>query len=434
MAVVAALIAGVLLLVIWGRPRLAFVAWVLSLVTVPVWISVDVSATLPAHSVVGLLAIAATISKTPARFNRFDYYFAIFLAISLLAVLLAGSIWASWAQIFIRWGIAYAAARVLVSATGTRFAVNVIAVLFGIIGGVAVLEFVLQWHPFVGWETGTVESNIWHKIQTRGGTDRSEWAFGHSIALGASLAMSIPFILRSSLNALNRWMLLILVGAGIATTGSRGALVAAGVTAALSLVYFAKQRALRTAALTFSIPAALSAAIILGPLLARWARGGSSEEQASADYRNYLYTTYVPKFEWFGKYPDFDITRANLSIDSEIVILGLSFGWLVLVIALIPICVSTARVLIGRATAAEIAIIGQAPVLATVAFITQYESVFFLMAAMAVQFVLEGAEKNRGLPRFTDAEGLGSANTVTAYQRPSSGPLGHRASASVKPV
>ncbi len=216
-------------------------AWVLSLVTVPVWISVDVSATLPAHSVVGLLAIAATISKkTPARFNRFDYYFAIFLAISLLAVLLAGSIWASWAQIFIRWGgIAYAAARVLVSATGTRFAVNVIAVLFGIIGGVAVLEFVLQWHPFVGWETGTVESNIWHKIQTRGGTDRSEWAFGHSIALGASLAMSIPFIfLRSSLNALNRWMLLILVGAGIATTGSRGALVAAGVTAALSLVYF----------------------------------------------------------------------------------------------------------------------------------------------------------------------------------------------------
>lgn len=241
---------ALLLFVFWGRPRLAFLVWMLSIVLLPVWIEFHVlAATVPVHCLVATIAVAATVSRTRARLTKFDAYFALFLAVSLAAVLLAGSLPPSWAQMVIRWAIPFLAARVLVSATGTRFAVDVIAVLFGLVGALAVLELLLTWHPFVGWnpvwDPDSIDYRIWSPIQVRNGVDRSEWAFGHSIALGGSLALSIPFLARSSYSLLIKAALLIAVSAGIAVTASRGALAAAGLTAAICLLYVTKRRIVR---------------------------------------------------------------------------------------------------------------------------------------------------------------------------------------------
>ena len=119
------------------------------------WISFNVfTATVPAHCIVAMIALAATISRTRPRLTMFDAYLALVLAVALAAVLLGGSRPASLAQILIRWGIPFLAARVRVSATGTRFAVDVIATRLGLVGGSAVLELLLTWHLFVGWNVG----------------------------------------------------------------------------------------------------------------------------------------------------------------------------------------------------------------------------------------------------------------------------------------
>jgi hypothetical protein len=290
-----------------------------------------------------------------------------------------------WAQQPIRWGIPFLAARVLVSATGIRFATDVIALLFAIVGGLAVLELLMVWHPFVNWNIETPEFAIWHSIQTRGGMDRSEWAFGHSIALGGSLALSIPFIARSTFNSLLKAAMLISVSAGIVATASRGALIAAGLSAAICLLYVAKNRFVRTASIALTLLGAFLMTPAYAPFLQSWARGATDEEQHSADYRNTLYSTYLPNIEWFGRSPIH--TRIN-SIDSAIVRLGLEFGWIVLVILLLPLALSIVRVVAGRASTAEIALVGQIPLFATVALITQYESIVFVVVGIAVQTII----------------------------------------------
>jgi hypothetical protein len=371
----------------------------LSLVMVPVWMSIDYIATVPAHCVIAVLVTAANIGRTNFRFTKYDGYFALFLLLSFAAVLVGGSSWAFCAQIVLRWGIPFLAARVLVSATGTRFAVNAIALIFGLVGGLAVLELVAAWHPFVGWNSGNLEYQIWHVIQMRNGGDRSEWAFGHSIALGGSLVLSIPFVLRSSYSRVGKVALLIAVGSGIAVTASRGAFIATVVTVLICCLYITRQRVARLAGLLITVPALLVASSFLASTAESLARGSSKEERGSAAYRDYLYINYLPRIEWFGGAAGFDITRKNMSIDSELIYLGLAFGWILLLAALFPLLLSLIRVLSGRATTAEIALVGQVPLLITVALITQYESIFFLAVGIAVQMIItdEGREPIVGL-------------------------------------
>ena len=380
---------GLLLYVaMWGRPRFSFVVWLLSMATVPIWINVELTVTVPLHCIVALMAITANISRVELAITKYDMYFAAFLAVALAAVLLGGPSVTPWTLILVRWGIPYFAVRVLVSATGTRFAVNAIAAVLGSVGWLAVLELMLAWHPFVGWDLGGLEYETWHVIQVRHGGDRSEWAFGHSLALGGALAISIPFVARSSFSVLLRIVLLAGAGGGILATGSRGALVAAAFTAAICVLYLAKRTIVRVAAFALVLPAVMFVAPRVLPILETWARGTSDEEQGSFAHRGLLYSSYLPRIEWFGT------SAENLSIDSQVMYIGLGFGWVVLVLAVIPVAISSIRLVSGRASTAEIAIVGQIPLFATVALITQYESIVFLVAGIAVQMVIN-AGKNQ---------------------------------------
>lgn len=394
-------VGGALLLVaFWNRPRFTFVTWLITILMVPVWIGIEIYATVPLYSVIATMAIIANISHSGFRITKYDVYFAVFLVITLAAVLLVGSSPASWAHIVLRWAIPFVAVRVLVPLTGIRFAVNAIAILFGLVAGLAVLEYLLAWHPFTGWSTSVTEYSAWHGIQVRNGVDRSEWAFGHSIALGGSLALSIPFISASSYRFAVKFAMLLLVFAAVVGTASRGALVAACFTGALCGLYTARKPILRAAALILAIAVALLAVFPFMPIFRNWARGDSSEERGSFEHRNYLYSTYLSKIRLFGDSPTY---AADNSIDSTFLWVGLSFGLIALIVAVYPFVILVARVVTGQATIAEIALVGHLPLFATVALITQYVTIVFIVAGIAVQMKLLSDQARRN-PRATSIQ------------------------------
>lgn len=364
---------------------------------VPIWISIHLFATVPFHCIIAVMAIVATISRTRPKITTFDVYFLISWIISVAAVFFGGSSAGLSAAILLRWGIHYFAARVLVSATGVRFVVDVIAILFGVVGVLATLELLLAWHPYAQWSFGSIsEFEIWRTVLTREGRDRSTWAFGHSIALGGSLALAIPFILRSSYSAFVRGVLLVSVLAGIVSTASRSAELAAVLTIVICALYVVKIRILRTGILAVGTVAMLVVSLAVGDRLQAWARGNSAEEQSSYEYRREMYANYLPTVKWLGKSPIYNPTK--ISIDSAFLDMGLGFGWVLLIIAVIPLALSVFRVITGSASFAEIAIVGQIPLFATVALINQYASIVFIVAGIAVQIIVDRQNQPVGDP------------------------------------
>lgn len=371
------------------RPQLALLIWLLSIAMVPIWISIRFIATVPIHCVVALLMIiAVAIDGHRIEFHIFDGYLILIVGVALLAVDNVNQ--GMLAEFVIRWLIPYFAIRILAPAAGIQFTIDAISLMLAIVGGLALIEFLLSWHPFVSWtvewNAKSTEYQTWHHVQTRAGSDRSTWAFGHAIALGGSLALSIPLIASASFR--NGWkvLMLVTVGVGIITTGSRGALLAAALTGILTWIYTARDQANRILAMLVAAGTALLVGPQLVPAIEDWAAGASMEEQGSAYFRSYLYETYLPKIQWFGRAPDFFNSNAlKDSIDSALLYIGLNWGWIITGIIVLPLLVVVLRVVASRASAAEIALAGQIPLFLTVALLTQYESLIFIVAGLAVQ-------------------------------------------------
>ena len=400
---------GLLLLVFSAQPRLAFVAWLLALSMLPAWATIHIFVNVPIHCVIAMVAVAAVVFRIGPKFTKFDAYFALLSGTAVAAALFGGAGMGSAVQIIFAWVIPFLAARVLVSAIGVPFAVDAIALILGLVAALAILEFIFDWHPFVDWNFGSQSIfQTWHTIQYRGGRPRSEWTFGHAIALGGSLALSIPFIVQSSYRASLRILLMLCVGAGIFATASRGPFIAAAVTAGICVVYTIQRRVVRTVAAMTILTGVIFLSSYLYDLLITLSVSGDQSDRLSVAYRPKIYSLYTSAIEWFGNYSTVDI--GNKSIDSAYLVIGLQFGWIVLVLATLPLGVSAVRVLIGSASSAEIALVGQIPLLAVVAMVNQYESLMFIIAGLAVQMTIEpeiggatgfrrnseGDEKSRG--------------------------------------
>lgn len=405
MPVAVAVAAGgvVVVMVLWRRPRVALVVWLLSVAMLPVWIGVSWSAYIPIQSVIAIAAIIANIGNGEFRINKFDLYFGTFMVIALAAVMLAGSNQGIWTEFVVLWGLSYLVARVLISSTAIPFAINTVAIIFAVVGGLALIELLLTWHPYVEWNVASLEYEAWGEIQTRAGLDRSEWAFGHSIALGGSVALSIPFILGSSFGRSLKVLMLALAFAGIIASASRAALIAGVFTLLLcSLAYFA----MRSARVTIFV-IATGAAIFVPDYLNKFALGVTDEEQHSANYRGQLYQTLIGELPSFGKSDIVTFTSSGVriarleSVDSSFLYVGLNFGWVIVAMLLIPLALSAIRLMVGTASMAEVAVLGQIPLLATVALITQYQSFLFFVAGFAVQLAF--AAKTAGVVRLAPA-------------------------------
>jgi hypothetical protein len=395
----------VLVAVLRGRPRVALTAWILSIAMLPCWIGVSLAVyVVPIQSFIACIAIIVTIGKWWYKPTKWDLYFGMFLLVTLVAVLFCGSSRGAWMTLVFEWGLSFLLARILISSAGTVFAINTVAVIFSLVGGFALLELLLTWHPFAGWpKMNNFQYLVWGNfVQTRDGADRSFWAFGHPIALGGALALSIPFVWRSTYARTVKAVMLAFVFSGILATASRGALITGIFT--LTLCGISAVRTSTARAATFVL--ASSVAVFIQPYLRTFAAGETTEERVSANYRSHIYAMYTDQIPLFGKSamvmapgvvngaPPLPGHPARSSIDSALLGLGLQFGWIVVAMFIIPLIVSALRIITGRASIAELSVVGQVPLLAFVALITQWESFVFFVFGFALQMAIEAKSRD----------------------------------------
>ena len=165
-------------------------------------------------------------------------------------------------------------------------------------------------------------------------------------------------------------------------------------TLALYLVFYSpnehvssKQRASRIAVFAVIV---IAISFASSSLMDRF-QGQSYEQDASIFARGFVYSAFLGDIRLFGQSPTFnpnDVAVASI-IDPWLLPNGLTFGWIVVAFYLFPLALASIRAFGSRASIAEIALVGQIPMFATVSLITQYESVIFLVVGIAIQIATD---------------------------------------------
>jgi len=397
------LIAGYVSYYLASRQRAAFAFWLLVLCTVPFWLQVTVVSGLPPATIASVIVLPAIIKARPRdRLAMVDRVLIFVIVLAVVTTMLKLSSRYVISAPVLQWVTAYVVGRRLGYACGRHFVSNAVAVAGTAIAVWAIGEYIFHVHVFEHFAT-TATQGSWAAIQTRGGADRSEASFGHAIALGGFLALTIPFVFTSRYKA--RLVMIGVIEAGILATLSRGPMLAGLLTALLVVVFFAPH--LGAAMRFWTSTGGLLALTFIVPIVRDQFSSASNELASSTQARQNLWK-YVPgDLHIFGQASNVQVDlkavgnaayRGVESIDSTPLWIGLSFGWAI--VGLLAICLAAAavRVLSRRGSPAEIALIGQLPVLATVALITQYGAAVWLVAGLAVAFRDPAQASPEGVP------------------------------------
>lgn len=389
MLAAAALSAGGLLWYLFERwPAAGLVFWLFTVCFLPVWWSVRVGLEWRPAMLGGLILLATYITRLPRVFTGADLGVGLLFMAGIFPIIFGGASASSVFGLASQWILGFLLGRLVLLRLGEDLVYRIIVVMVSIVAFLALVEFVFDWHPWSLLGPFNEIYSIWGPIQGRGGLSRSEGAFGHSIALGCSLALALPFVLAARLRPWVRLALACLLIGGTLVTLSRGALLSAGLSMVLVAVfggraYGAEPR--RTAVIVLLIGSLISL-----PALSSVLAAAGDEAGKSADYRGRL-LDLVSAMEPLGLSGQ-GRTAANgeryigtfQSIDSQIILTGLTYGWIVLLLGLVLLLAGAVLVVAGRASPGVIAIIGQAPALASVALITQYNIFFWFVAGLGV--------------------------------------------------
>ncbi|OUE08111.1 hypothetical protein CMsap09_04100 [Clavibacter michiganensis] len=196
------LVGGALLLLLLRRlPRVAVSVWLAALCLLPVWTGVSVGGIhLPAASLAAVLVILAVVPVPGFRVSPLDALVVLMGASALAGLLVGSDEKASLTTVvsFLSYGVpGYLLGRLAAHRIGMAALQGIVAVAFTVVGALAVVEFALHWNPFLDLPGNGGLRALWGTLQGRGGIVRAEGAFGHSIALGSSLAIAIPLTLAS---------------------------------------------------------------------------------------------------------------------------------------------------------------------------------------------------------------------------------------------
>jgi hypothetical protein len=292
-------------------------------------------------------------------------------------------------DMFSSWASAFLLGRLIVHAIEPAWIYGACAVIFSIVAILAIIEYSTSINPFVDllrFNNSLYE--IWGTLQPRGGLLRAEGAFGHSIALGASLAMVIVLTLASSLPIWLRFAMAALMSVAIVLSFSRIGMV----TAALGIVLFCifdhgyLRQTYRVVLLVIAVLASAAALTFISDVFL----SAGNEAQGSAEYRSQLLaltTDLAP----LGLAPAFNISTTREvsvgsfgSIDNAVLLFGIQYGWLPAIVPLAGLLAAGLLVLRRRATPPTIALVAQIPAFFTVALITQYAAIVWLFAGLAV--------------------------------------------------
>lgn len=377
------------------RPHWALSLWLATVCLVPVWLGVSIGVYWEPAALIGLFVLAAAWFRLPPRFGSADWIFVCFLAACLLPVVVGGSSGPAIFELVSEWLVGFLLGRLV----GTRLPLSVVhrtvAIAFTIVGALAVAEFVIHWNPFVDITAHNSLFEIWGTLQERGGKSRAEGAFGHSIALGCSLAMAIPLALACDLPLTARLAMTVMMLAGCVVTFSRTAMICAVIAVVLSVLFLRDPLPARLRAVIGG--GFIVAAVLLIPVVTATFAAAGSEASDSAAYRGNL-VSLVPDMAAVGMSPVAHVSPTGTlrfgafgSIDSALILGGLTYGMCALAFALVLLLAGIGCAVRRAATPATLAVIAQMPALATVALITQYRIFFFFMAGLALLSQVQAA-------------------------------------------
>ncbi|MDJ0454432.1 hypothetical protein [Gordonia amicalis] len=373
-------------------PRFAIGTWLVATCFIPYWVGIDVAGFLPVPTLIGVLFLVSMLIHGPRvqRWTAIDYGLLGMVGVCGIAVFAFDGSLPVWFAMLSHWAIAYLIARTAGIAAGLDWVGDFFAVTMTSVGAFAVVERLTGWHPFTEWTMSNLSYEIWSPLLERAGEVRSEWAFGHPIALGASLALATPFVIASRFHLLTRIAMLAALGAGIMTTGSRGAILAFACSFALTALVSKSSQFTRTVprwGIVLVVPLIAASALAVYTQIDE---SGGTETLNSSGYRMSMYSlieTLKPLGRATSYYVLHDGTTVYdryTSIDNTFLWFGLIFGFIPLAILIGAVLVLLTRVVLIRATVPEIAVAGNFPVILTVAPITQYQIILWFVVGLAV--------------------------------------------------
>ncbi|CAN5328256.1 hypothetical protein BH11ACT3_BH11ACT3_17330 [soil metagenome] len=400
----------VLVLLFRAMPRLAFVIWAVVLFFVPVWIGATAGFFWAAITVVTLVVIVASLGRV--RWGAPDIVMLLFAAVCVLMFVLKQASTSATVIALLEWVVPYIWGRIVLSRVTADFMYRVVAALAAAVAVLALIEFATGRNAFVDLPALGPSYTVWSPLQYRGGLLRAEGAFGHSIALGSSLAIAAAFLLASSLRTVVKLCALALIIAAIVVTFSRIALVGVVITVALSVVVGA--RLTRVARIAIVVVAA-AAAVFLVPFISGVFLDAANEASGSAAYRGDLFQL-VPQLAWFGSSADFSVITTDGSylgafadsVDNALLLVALRFGIFPVLLIILLLAMAIVSVLTpGRANVGSIAIVAQIPAMFSVAFITQYGMFVWFVGGLAVSlWYVDGRRRRDGVDGFAVADRL----------------------------
>ncbi len=381
-------IVGVLALFLLFRwsPRWGVALWVAAMFFTPIWTKVSVSGiSITAMIGVTLVAIAASYGGSSVKWSHVDTLMIVLVGTLLIAKVFGGSMQGHLLDVLIMWLIPFIWGRRVLAHVGMDWLGMCIAAAAGIAAALALYEFITGKNFFLDLPGGS--SSVWSDQRIRAGLLRVEGAFGHSIALGGSLSMAVPFILIAKWPSWLRFVVLLLAGAATAVTFSRLGLIGFAATVVLTLVFLAPRISV---ALRVLISVALAIALAIGiPIMLGVFGEAGAEAEGSAEYRVDL-IGLVDTMAVFGVSKAYTILPTGIdyyggfrSIDSAMILVGLQFGIIPLAIMLLLLVLLTVAML-RRPNPASIAVVAQIPAFATVALITQYASFVWFLGGVAL--------------------------------------------------
>jgi len=390
---VAVAIAALGFVVLHRYPRLAVASWIVSICFVPIWLGFGVGFNgnyyLPPATAAGFLVVAALIPVPRFRLSWMDGLITLVVVCAICSLFTGNAgIALGAAIIVVTYFVAgYIVGRVAPLKVDPLWIHGAIAVCFTIVALLAIVEGLTHFNPFVLIKSPNSLYAAWGSIQSRGGVPRAEGAFGHSIALGASLAMAIPITLASPFRFWIRVGMALAMLVATVFTFSRIGMVCALLGVMLSILFMRDAISRRARITLVTIVVIASAALF--PLVISVFDDAGSEATDSANYRGDL-TQLFGTMNPIGVASSAEKNSAGTlyfgnfrSIDSQLILTGLTNGVIVLAAVVVALVFGILLVLRGKATAATVALVAQIPAFATVALITQYSIFVWFVAGLA---------------------------------------------------
>ncbi|WP_235493227.1 hypothetical protein [Leifsonia sp. Leaf336] len=374
-------------------PRLAVASWIVSICFVPIWLGFGVGFNgnyyLPPATAAAFLVVAALLPVPRFRLSWLDGLMTLVVVCAICSLFTGNAGIALGAAILVvtYFVAGYIVGRVAPLKVDPLWIHGAIAVCFTIVALLAIVEGLTRFNPFVLIKAPNSLYSAWGSIQSRGGVPRAEGAFGHSIALGASLAMAIPITLASPFRFWIRVGMSLTMLVATVFTFSRIGMVCALLGVVLSIL-FMRDAISRRARITL-VTIVIIASAALFPLVISVFDDAGSEATDSANYRGDL-TQLFGTMNPIGVASSAEKNSAGTlyfgnfrSIDSQLILTGLTNGVIVLVAVVVALVFGILLVLRGKATAATVALVAQIPAFATVALITQYSIFVWFVAGLA---------------------------------------------------